>query len=79
MTKRGLGIANVMVDLRDGEGKIVATKTDSQGRFRIKHLREATYKFKTTLSGFSSVMGTIILNRHVDRSRAVSIEMPPGV
>jgi len=79
MPHGGGGIANVIVEFRDGGGKIVATKTDSQGHFRIKHLRDGTYKIKTTLSGFSSVMGTIILDRHTDRTRVISIEMPVGV
>ena len=75
----GEGIAGVIVELRDGTGKIIATRTGSKGHFRIKHLRQGTYKFKTTLSGFSSVMGTIILNKHADQSRIVTIEMPLGV
>src|ERR1700730_10844434 len=73
------GIPNVIVEFRDSAGQILATKTDSHGRFRIKHLGEGTYKFKTTLSGFPSVMGTVILKMQVDHPDVISIEMPLGV
>jgi hypothetical protein len=79
ISSEGQSLPNVIVELRDGAGKILATTTDSQGRFRIKHLREGTYKFKTTLSGFSSVMGTIVLDKHADRDRVISVRMPVGV
>jgi hypothetical protein len=75
----GQPIPNVVVELRDQVGNVVATATDSQGRFRFKHLQDGTYKFKTTSLGFSSVMGTIVLNRHADRNRTVSVKMPVGV
>jgi hypothetical protein len=75
----GQPIPNVIVELRDQVGNVVATTTDSQGRFRFKHLQDGAYKFKTTSYGFSSVMGTIVLNRHADRNRTVSIKMPVGV
>ncbi|MGC2016276.1 MAG: carboxypeptidase-like regulatory domain-containing protein, partial [Candidatus Acidiferrales bacterium] len=41
-------IPNVLVEFRDTEGKIIATKTDSRGRFQFRHLKEGTYMFKTT-------------------------------
>jgi hypothetical protein len=72
-------VPNVLVEFRDAKGKIVATKTDSQGQFEIRHLREGTYMFKTTLSGFSSVIGTVVLEKRAKDSGLMSIEMPVGV
>lgn len=35
--------------------------------------------FKTTLSGFSSVIGTVVLEKRAKDSGLMSIEMPVGV
>ena len=42
-------------------------------------LHEGTYMFKTTLDGFQSVVGTVVLNKSVKKSEAIRIEMPLGV
>jgi hypothetical protein len=70
---------SVLVEFRDTEGKITATKTDSRGRFQFRHLKEGTYMFKTTLSGFSSVIGTVVLDKTVKNPDVISLEMPLGV
>jgi hypothetical protein len=57
------GIPDVIVEFRNAAGKIVSVRTDSKGRFRIKHQRPGTYRFKATLSGFSSVVGTVVLTK----------------
>jgi hypothetical protein len=72
-------IPNVLVEFRDAEGKVIATKTDSRGQFQFRHLKEGTYIFKITLSGFSSVIGTILLDKTVKNPDVISLEMPPGV
>ena len=72
-------IANVLVEFRDAKGKITAVRTDSQGRFQFRHLRNGTYLFKTTLSGFSSVIGTVILDKNSQNSVPLAIELPVGV
>ena len=72
-------IPNVLVEFRDAEGKIIAIKTDSRGRFHCRHLKEGTYMFKTTLSGFSSVVGTVVLDKTVKNQDVISLEMPLGV
>jgi hypothetical protein len=72
-------IANVLVEFRDSDGKIIATKTDSRGRFQFHHLKEGTYTFKTTLSGFSSVIGTVVLDKRVKNPDLISVRMPLGV
>jgi hypothetical protein len=72
-------IPNVLVEFRNAEGKITATKTDSRGRFEFRHLKEGTYTFKTTLSGFSAVIDTVVLDKTVKNPDVISIEMPLGV
>ena len=72
-------IPNVLVEFRDNEGNIIATKTDSRGRFQFSHLREGTYTFKTTLLGFSSVIGTVVLDKTVRNPNVINLEMPLGV
>ena len=72
-------IPNVLVEFRDADGKIKSTKTDSRGQFEFRRLREGTYMFKTTLSGFQSVIGTVVLHKSNKKSGAVRIEMPVGV
>jgi Carboxypeptidase regulatory-like domain len=72
-------IPNVLVEFRDTEGRIIATKTDSRGRFQFRHLKEGTYIFKTTLLGFSSVIGTVVLDKTVTNRNVISLEMPVGV
>jgi hypothetical protein len=72
-------IPNVLVEFRDTDGKFVATKTDSRGRFQFHHLKEGTYTFKTTLSGFSSVIGRVVVDKTIKNPDVMSVEMPLGV
>jgi hypothetical protein len=72
-------LSNVLVEIRDSEGRIRATNTDSKGRFKFGKLPDGQYDFKTTLNGFSSVVGKFIVQRGVKKSDEVRIEMPLGV
>jgi hypothetical protein len=72
-------IPKVLVEFRDAEGKMIATKTDSRGRFQFHHLKEGTYMFKTTLSGLSSVIGTVVLDKTVKNPDVISVQMHVGV
>jgi hypothetical protein len=72
-------LPNVLVEIRNSSGTIKATKTDSQGRFKFRGLREGTYMLKTTLSGFQSVVGTVLLQKNAKKSEEIKIEMPLGV
>jgi carboxypeptidase family protein len=72
-------LTNVLVEFRNAGGKILSTKTDSPGQFRLRHLGEGTYMFKTTLNGFHSVGGTVIVQKSAKKSETITIEMPLGV
>jgi hypothetical protein len=72
-------LPGVLVEIRDAKGRIRATKTDAQGRFKFSHLHEGHYDFKTTFSGFSSVTGAFIVQKQIKKSDVVKIAMPLGV
>jgi hypothetical protein len=59
--------------------KVRGTKTDDNGQFRMPNVPEGTYKFKATLDGYQSVVGTIIVSRDADRRNAIKIDMSVGV
>ena len=50
----------------DGDESIRGTRADRLGRFRIKNVKQGRYKFKVTLNGFQSIVGTIIVSEEVD-------------
>jgi hypothetical protein len=58
-------LQNVLVEIK-GPGdhdKIRRAKTDEHGQFKINYIPAGTYKFKATLGGFQSVVGTIIVSK----------------
>jgi hypothetical protein len=59
--------------------KIQRATTDEHGRFRIDRVAWGTYKFKTTLNGFQSVMGTITVSKSAAKQDEIKIEVPVGV
>lgn len=74
-------IAGVLFEIR-GPGtdrKIRRCKTDDKGRFMMGRVPEGTYRFKATLGGFQSEMGTIVVSRKTLRTNEVKIVMPVGV
>lgn len=58
--------------------KIRSTMSDDSGRFKIKRVPQGTYRFKTTLNGFESVMGTIIVSKKA-HSSSIQIKIPVGM
>jgi hypothetical protein len=63
----------------DDEAKIRQATTDERGRFRMGRVPLGSYKFKATLSGFQSVMGTIVVSKEAPQKGEVKIEMRVGV
>jgi hypothetical protein len=59
--------------------KIWRATTDEHGRFKISRVAWGTYKFKTTLDGFQSVMGTITVSKNAAKHDEIKIEVPVGV
>lgn len=70
-------VRKALFELRDDTtGKVKATKTDGEGRFRIKHIKDGKYTFKATRSGYQSVVGILVLREKSPESQPVTIEMP---
>jgi len=60
------------------ERRIRSARTDKHGTFKISGVPAGTYKFKTTLDGLQSVIGTLLVSKHSSKS-AIRIKMPFGV
>ena len=73
-------LPNVLIEIQGpgNDKRIRHTTTDAHGRFRIRSVPAGTYRFKTTLNGYQSVMGTIVLSRKAGNSK-ILITMPVGV
>jgi hypothetical protein len=70
-------VRKALFELRDdATGKVKATKTDSDGRFRMKHIKDGKYTFKATRSGYQSVVGVLIVREKAPETQSLSIEMP---
>ncbi len=63
-----------------GDDKTIrSATTDEHGRFKIGRVASGTYRFKTTLDGFQSVMGTITVSKNAAKQAEIKIEVPVGV
>ena len=74
-------LAGVLFELQ-GPGtdrKIRRCKSDGDGRFKIGHVPQGTYRFKATLISFQSEMGTIIVSKKAPKTNEIKILMPVGV
>ena len=71
----------LLLELRGpgASASIGSTTTRSDGKFHLKHLRPGKYLFKATMSGFQSVVGTIIVSPKAEKSQVITIEMKVGV
>jgi len=63
----------------DADRKIRKGRTAQNGRFKIAHVPLGTYKFKATLNGFQSVMGTIVVSRKAKQKEEIKVQMSTGV
>lgn len=74
------GRANVLFEI-EGPGDERTMRhvlTDRNGHFKIPHLPDGNYRFKATLYGFQSVIGTIIVSKHHPAANDIKIEMRTG-
>ena len=74
-------LANVLFEIAGPgtERKIRHATTDENGQFKMGHVPVGTYKFKATLSGFQSVMGTITVSKEDPKTDKIKIAMAVGV
>jgi hypothetical protein len=64
-------LRGVLLEIRgpDDSPTIRHTSSDDQGNFRIRHVPVGAYKFKTTLNGFKSTVGTIVVSKKGKRDK----------
>jgi hypothetical protein len=84
VTHDGVGqypLKDVLVEIK-GPGDhdtIRRTRTGGNGQFRIGHVPAGIYRFKVTLNGFQSVIGTIIVSKSAAKGSRIKIAMLIGV
>ncbi len=61
------------------DGRIRRTTTNKEGRFKIADVPDGTYRFKTTLNGWQSVVGTIIVSGKAQRKETITLQILIGV
>jgi len=59
--------------------KIRYATTGPSGRFRIGNVSHGTYKFKATLNGFQSVIGSVTVSKEASKTQEIKISMRVGV
>ncbi len=74
------GRAGVLMEIEgpNDEQTVRRVMTGKNGRFKISHVPEGNYRFKATLYGFQSVIGTIVVSKHASQSSEIKIEMRMG-
>jgi hypothetical protein len=74
-------LANVLLEIQGpgADRRIRRATSDEKGRFNLGHVPVGTYKFKATLNGFQSVMGTITVSKKAAKTDEINIAMSIGV
>ncbi len=74
-------LANVLFEIQGpgADRKIRRVTTDENGHFKMGHLAPGSYRFKATLNGFQSVMGTITVSKKAPKDDQIRIAMLIGV
>jgi hypothetical protein len=73
-------LKNVLVEIQ-GPGtikKIRRATTNEKGEFKIPHAPWGNYKFKTTLDGYKSVVGTINVSKDANPNTPITIGLWVG-
>ena len=74
-------LRDVVFEIRGSgtHGRVKRAVTDEHGRFKIGGVPDGTYEFKATLSGFQSIMGTIVVSKKKSKQDQIKIGMLLGV
>lgn len=63
----------------DADRTIRRCTTDQHGRFKMGRISQGTYRFKTTLEGYQSEIGSIMISKKSSKTNEIKIEVPVGV
>ncbi len=74
-------LPNALFEVRGpGDGKAIKhARTDEHGRFTIRNVPPGTYRFKATMPGFQSVIGTLVVSKKADKTSEVRVKLPFGI
>ncbi len=76
-TQNNEPLHKVLFELRDDStGKVKEAKTDAEGRFHLKRIKDGHYTFKATYKGYQSVVGVFIVRAKTPQPDSVTITMP---
>lgn len=62
----------------NGQDRIVGTRTDKRGHFKIIRLRPVTYDFKTTPNGFKSYTSRTVISSKAKTKSEIRHVLHPG-
>jgi Carboxypeptidase regulatory-like domain len=73
-------LKNVLLEIQGPatDKRLRQTTSDEHGRFKMSHVPIGTYKFKATLTGYQSSVGTIIVSKNANETSTIRIEMLIG-
>jgi hypothetical protein len=71
-------LSEVLIELRDTNGRIRSTTTGENGEFKLR-VPNGSYEFKITRDGFQSIVGKIEVTRKAPKSARVDLNMELGV
>ena len=69
-------VGNLFFEVRDKAGMVFTAETDVHGSFRIPDVPAGTYDFKTTMDGFQSATGKVIVSH---RAKDDDIELQVSI
>jgi hypothetical protein len=74
-------LPHVLIEIQGpgNDRRIRRATSDGRGRFEIGHVAGGTYRFKMTLNGLQSIVGTITVSKKAAKQDELKIEMPIGV
>lgn len=78
-SKTGVPAAVVEVRKTDPREKVQGTKSDANGHFQLRRLKEGEYVFKVTRDGFQSVFGRVRISKNAPSRANFDIELKQGV
>lgn len=74
------GVSPIFEIRRPGRSeKVRQLQTDAHGLFTMPKVPPGEYCFKATVTGWQSVVGTIVVTADADPKRTITLEMPLGV
>jgi hypothetical protein len=71
----------VLFELRGpGDSETIrSARTDSTGKFSLKHVRPGKYLFKASSQGYQSIVGILIVSARSGTEHSIALHMKPGV